>query len=183
MVEQARLPLKPRLQSRLSSYTTNPSQICSASKPTRSLSPSSKSKLSHTNAHGRQIQEWQHQIVCGPGHIHSNFESQRPGTKFKASEGIWEQIWRPSLEILDEVVTSLHGNTSLEWPDLLRFQVLEETRGGEDWYLLYSKEHYQRKPLMRNCYLAHGWNKQFKMPIWFPKEVRNPGTLRSILEK
>lgn len=36
---------------------------------------------------------------------------------------------------------------------------------------------------MRDCYLVHGWNKPAKTPIWLPREVRNPGTLRSILQQ
>lgn len=31
------------------------------------------------------------------------------------------------------------------------------------------------------CYLANGWNKQTKSPIWLPREVRSAGNLRSIL--
>jgi len=36
---------------------------------------------------------------------------------------------------------------------------------------------------MRDCYLTHGWNKQAKTPIWLPKDVQNPGTLRAILKQ
>ena len=35
---------------------------------------------------------------------------------------------------------------------------------------------------MRDCYITHGWNKPAKTPIWLPQEVRNTGTLRSVLE-
>ena len=61
--------------------------------------------------------------------------------------------------------------------------VLEETTPWEHWYELYSKEHYGRKPLMRDCYITHGWNKQAKTPIWLPRDVRNTGTLRSVFDK
>jgi len=49
----------------------------------------------------------------------------------------------------------------------------------------YSKEHrdYRRKPLIHDSYLTHEWNKQSKTPIWLPREVKNFGTLRKILEK
>ena len=36
---------------------------------------------------------------------------------------------------------------------------------------------------MPECYITHGWNKPTKTPIWLPRDVRNPGTLRSVLEK
>lgn len=74
-------------------------------------------------------------------------------------------------------------NTTLNWSDFLRFRVLEETTPWEHWYNLYSKEHYGRKLLMRDCYLTHGWNKQSKTPLWLPQEVKNFGTLRKILDK
>jgi len=49
-----------------------------------------------------QTPQWQLQIVCGPGHDHNNFDSQTPGTRFKAFEAIGEQIWRPSNQLLEE---------------------------------------------------------------------------------
>ncbi|PUU72531.1 hypothetical protein B9Z19DRAFT_1137352 [Tuber borchii] len=94
-----------------------------------------------------------------------------------------EQIWRPTHTILDERVQCPNTDTSLQWPDFLRFRVLEETTPWEHWFHLYSKEHSGRKPLMRDCYLTHGWNKQAKTPIWLPRLVRNSGTLRAILEQ
>jgi len=121
--------------------------------------------------------------VCGPGHNHNNIESQRPITRFKSFESIGEQIWRPSSSILDENVQCPNTETSLLWADFLRFRILGETTPWEHWYQLYSKEHFGRKPLMRDCYITHGWNKQSKTPICLPTEVRNPGTLRSVLLK
>jgi len=123
------------------------------------------------------------QIVCGPGHNHNDIESQRPTTRFKSFELIGEQIWRPSPSILDENVQCPNTETSLLWADFLRFRILGETTPWEHWYQLYSKEHFGRKPLMRDCYITHGWNKQSKTPICLPTEVRNPGTLRSVLPK
>ena len=125
--------------------------------------------------------QWQLQVICGPGHDHNNFDSQRAGIKFKRFEFIGEQIWRPSILILDEEVQSPTISTSLDWPDFLRFRVLDTTTPWEQWSSLYSKEHHGRKPLMRDCYLTHGWNKQTKSPIWLPQEVRSSGSLRSIL--
>ncbi|PUU79867.1 hypothetical protein B9Z19DRAFT_1124501 [Tuber borchii] len=127
------------------------------------------------------LSQWQLQVICGPGHDYNNFDSQRPGIKFKLFEHIGEQIWRPSLLILDEVVNCPTNTTSLDWPDILRFRVLDNTTPWEQWSSLYSKEHYGRKPLIRDCYLTHGWNKQTKSPIWLPREVQNSGSLRSIL--
>jgi len=121
------------------------------------------------------------QVICGPGHDHNNFESQRAGTKFKLFELIGEQIWRPTPLILDEVVQCPKSTTSLDWPDFLRFRVLDKTTPWEQWSNLYIKEHYGHKPLMPDCYLTHGWNKLTKSPIWLSREVRNLGSLRSIL--
>ena len=121
--------------------------------------------------------------MCGPGHDHNNIESQRPATKFKSFELIGEQIWRATTMILDEEVRWPETNTSLEWSDFLCFRVLEETTPWEQWYQLYAKEHDGRKPLMRDSYITHGWHKQSKTPIWLPREVQDPGTLRSILLK
>lgn len=87
----------------------------------------------------------------------------------------------PTPLILDEVVQCPKSTTSLDWPDFLRFRVLDETTPWEQWSNLYIKEHYRHKPLMRDCYLPHGWNKLTKSPIWLPREVRNSGSLRSIL--
>ena len=172
-MEQIRLPPKPRLSNVISTTSTS-----------KAASQPSHSQVSRPpDTQHSQIPQWQLQIICGPGHDHNNFDSQRPGTKFKVFEAIGEQIWRPSNEVLDEQVQDMSLNTSLNWSDFLRFRVLEETTPWEHWYNLYSKEHYGRKPLMPDCYLTHGWNKQSKTPVWLPREVKNFGTLRKILEK
>ena len=160
------------------------SKIISTASTSKVASQPSHSRVSRPpdTQHG-QTPQWQLQIICGPGHDHNNFDSQRPGTKFKVFEAIGEQIWRPSNEVLDKQVQDMSLNTSLNWSDFLRFRVLEETTPWEHWYNLYSKEHYGRKPLMRDCYLTHGWNKQSKTPVWLPREVKNFGTQRKILEK
>jgi len=121
------------------------------------------------------------QVICGPGHDHNNFESQRSGTKFKLSELIGKQIWRPTPLILDEVVQCPKPTTSLDWPDFLHFRVLDETTPCEQWSNLYIKEDYGHKPLMRDCYLTHGSNKLTNSPIWLQREVQNSGSLQSIL--
>jgi len=36
---------------------------------------------------------------------------------------------------------------------------------------------------MRDCYITHGWNKPTKTLFWLPQDVRNPGTLPSVLPK
>ena len=186
-VEQARLPVKRRGKT----HSENAQRITnlSSSIPNRLFSSdissqSSLGKLKPSPLEGpASILQWQLQIVCGPGHDHNNIESQRPTTRFKAFESIGEQIWRPSTSILDENVKCPNTETSLEWADFLRFRVLGETTPWEHWYQLYSKEHSGQKPLMRDCYITHGWNKHSKTPIWLPTEVRNPGTLRSVLLK
>lgn len=187
-VEQARLPVKSRGKGRsvaVQRITAIPSPSSVPFLPSNiSSNPSiEKVKSSLLEVRTTNILQWQLQIVCGPGHDHNNIESQRPATKFKTFEVIGEQIWRPTATILDEEVRCPETDTSLEWSDFLRFRVLEETTPWEHWYRLYAKEHFGRKPLMRDCYLTHGWNKQSKTPIWLPREVRDPGTLRSILLK
>lgn len=182
-VERARLPPKPRSQSRLPPSSAISLHTLPTSHHSTTSSRSTKSNQPSSEIQNTPTLQWQLQIVCGPGHDHNNFESQRAGTKFKAFEVIGEQIWRPSLLILDEAVQSSTIEASLNWPDFLRFRVLEETTPWEHWYTLYTKEHSGRKPLMRNCYLTHGWNKQSKTPIWLPRDARTSGTLRNILEK
>ena len=178
-VEQSRLPSKPGPKSRLQYQASN---LGSSNIQQRASHPAmSKIKPQMPEISAAYIPQWQLQIICGPGHDHNNFDSQQPGTRFKLFEHIGEQIWRPSSSILDEEVQSATISTSLDWPDFLRFRVLQNTTPWEQWLSLYSKEHYGRKPLLRDCYLTHGWNKQSKSPIWLPQEVRNAGTLRSIL--
>ena len=177
------MPSKSRLPARLPPTSTNITRTSSSSKLASVSSASRMSKPHVPDSQNFPTPQWQLQIICGPGHDHNNFDSQRPGTKFKAFEAIGEQIWRPSNEVLDEVVQDMSSSTSLNWPDFIRFRVLGETTPWEHWHALYSNEHYGRKPLLRDCYLTHGWNKQSKTPIWLSREVKNFGTLRKILEK
>ena len=187
-VEQARLPVKRLGKARSVAVhrTTDipsPSLVPFVASNISSNPPIGKLKSSLLEVRTPNMLQWQLQIVCGPGHDHNNIESQRPATRFRAFELIGEQIWRPTTTILDEEVRCPETDTSLEWSDFLRFRVLEETTPWEHWYQLYAKEHFGQKPLMRDCYITHGWNKQSKTPIWLPREVRDPGTLRSILLK
>ena len=184
-VEQSRLPAKLGSKTRLQYSSTKPpsnsNTLTRFPLPGHPSSATSKTKPLTPDLATSHVPQWQLQVICGPGHDHNNFDSQRPGIKFKRFEFIGEQIWRPSLLILDEEVQSPTISTSLDWPDFLRFRVLDATTPWEQWSSLYSKEHYGRKPLMRDCYLTHGWNKQTKSPIWLPREVRSSGNLRSIL--
>jgi len=187
LVEQARLPRKlyqkSRIQNPVPSFSHNtPAGPSRPNLPSYIAINSAKSKAASQEAHTTTIPQWELQVICGAGHDHHNFDSQRARIKFKAFELIGEQIWRPSSNVLDEPVQCPRTHSSLDWPDFLRFRVLEETTPWEHWYRLYSKEHYGRKPLMRDCYITHGWNKLAKTPIWLPREVRNPATLRSVLE-
>ena len=188
LVEQARLPRKVHQKSRIQNPVPHfghntPGGTSRPILASYAASNSTKSQAASQQAHTSSLPQWQLQVICGPGHDHQNFDSQRAGTKFKAFELIGKQIWRPSSIVLDEPVQSPNTDSSLDWPDFLQFRVLEETTPWEHWYGLYSKEHYGRKPLMPDCYITHRWNKQAKTPIWLPREVRNTGTLRSVLEK
>jgi len=58
---------------------------------------------------------------------------------------------------------------------------VDTTTPWEQWLSLYSKGDYDCQPLMHDCYLTHGWNKQTKSPIWLPGEVQSSGTLSLIL--
>jgi len=184
-VEQSRLPSKLGSKTRLQYASGKPpgssNTLTSFPLPGDQPLATGKVKPLAQDIATSHVPQWQLQVICGPGHDHNDFDSQRPGIKFKRFEFIGEQIWRPSLPILDEEVQSPTISTSLDWPDFLRFRVLDTTTPWEQWSSLYSKEHYGHKPLMRDCYLTHGWNKQTKCPIWLPQEVRSSGSLRSIL--
>ena len=87
----------------------------------------SKAKPASQDIQTAIIPQWQLQIVCGPGYDHNNFDWQRAGAKFKEFELIGEPIWRPTLSVLDEPVQCPTTESSLVWPEFLRFRVLEET--------------------------------------------------------
>jgi len=182
-VEQSRLPLKPhsKVHPQLPICNFSPNIAPSTAPTGTSSSSKCKPKPLSEGVPTTQVPQWQLQVICGPGHDHNNFESQRAGIKFKLFELIGEQIWRPTPLILDEVVQCPKSTTSHDWPDILRFHVLDETTPWEQWSNLNIKEHYGHKPLIRDCYLTHGWNKLTKSPIWLPREVRTSGSLRSIL--
>ena len=155
-VEQSRLPSKPGPKSRLQYPASN--MASSIAQQSASHLAISKIKPLMAEISTSYVPQWQLQIICGPGHDHNNFDSQRPGTRFKLFEHIGEQIWCPSSSMLDEEVRSATISTSLDWPDFLRFRFLQNTTPWEQWLSLYSKEHYGHKPLLRDFYLTHGWN-------------------------
>ena len=186
VVEQTRLPLRIRPKPHIihsipkpASNAVNPLSMESLT----TYSPTNQSKSSSLDTNTTQISQCLLQVICNPGHVHNNFDSQSPGIRFKHCELIGEKIWRPSHTILDELVQCPNTDTSLQWPHCLRFRVLEERTLWEHWFRLSSTEHSGQKPLIRDCYLTHGWNKQARTPIWLPWLVRNSGTLRAILEQ
>ena len=188
LVEQARLPLKLQQKSQVQNAVPNFIQnarvgISKSSLASHSIRPINKAKPASQDIQTAIIPQWQLQIVCGPGHDHNNFDSQRAGAKLKEFELIGEKIWRPTLSVLDEPVQCPTTGSSLVWPEFLRFRVLEDTTRWEHWDGLYAKEHYGRKPLMRDCYITHGWNKPTKTPIWLPRDVWNLGILCLVLKK
>ena len=130
VVEQTRLPLRIRPKSCIIHSIPKPATNAVNSLSKESLttySPTNQSKSCSLETNTTQIAQWQLQVICGPGHNHNNFDSQRPGIWFKHFELIGEQIWRPSYTILDELVQCPNTDTSLQLPDFLQFRVLGKT--------------------------------------------------------
>ena len=94
IVEPTQLPLKPRPKLRIPHPTTHSPINDIATFPTSKQKPGSHSLSSKQRSLPEvltdQVPQWQLQIICGPGHNHNDFESQRPGIKFQAFELIGE---------------------------------------------------------------------------------------------
>jgi len=73
-------------------------------------------------------------------------------------------------------------DTSLEWPDFLRFRVLEDTTPFHNWKNLYQVQRNGKRPIMRDCYVTAGWDNRSKLPLWLPCSAQDPGTLQALIE-
>ena len=126
------------------------------------------------------IIERQLQVICGPGSQHHDPLSQQPQIKYRTYLPVGEQRWRPNIQILDESFAGPE-DTSLTWPDFLRFRVLEDSTPFHNWRQLYTTQEQGKRPLMRDCYVTSGWDNRSKQPIWLPRSSKDPGTLRNLL--
>ncbi|PUU80030.1 hypothetical protein B9Z19DRAFT_1124194 [Tuber borchii] len=73
-------------------------------------------------------------------------------------------------------------DTSLQWPDFLRFRVLEDTTPFHNWKMLYQAQRNGKRSIMRDCYVTAGWDNRSKLPLWLPRSSQDPGTLQALID-
>ena len=121
------------------------------------------------------------QKICGPGPQYSDYLAQQPHIKYKLFTVVGEQKWRPSNTILTESIMGSE-DTSLHWPDFLRFRILQDTTPFHYWKVLYQAQRNGKRPIMRDCYVTAGWDNRSKLPLWLPQSSQEPGTLKQLIE-